>query len=407
MRKYGPLANQELDANSGAFASLRRVFMSDFYLAAYPDVGAAGLDPWEHFSRHGIIEGRAPNPYLDPAYLANNLALPVSNVLIEMFSKKKYWSTNTSPYVDIENFVVNGPWDGVTHPLEQIMIGGLNVEPWIKYGNSHSDLAHLEEKNQRLLALSVLHHVNGRKFMFSTPSEFLLAEGELDNNVFDKKEVVFCIPGYVLCAQGLAHSLAENGGVLSPDKSALKHGRNLILLESGESVNATSIAIAPSNLRLNEATDWVRKLELDSVVVPASADQEFLLRHCVGLTKRANVSVLSFGVQYQIVCERITSFSPVSKSSRRLFRSPERLRRKSLTVIAETNESLMANQADVLKLVKRGARLCVSNNQSVPVWIDEINRAKVVIVCGNVPWLDLWIKRNVPIISLDDWGNHE
>jgi hypothetical protein len=386
---------------------LRNIFLSDFYLAAYPDVAAAGSDPWEHFSNHGIFEGRAPSPYLDPAYLANNLALPVSNVLIEMFSNKKYWVTNTSPYVDIENFVVNGPWNGVTHPLEQIIIGGLNVEPWVKYANSYSDLAHLEEKNQRLLALSILHHVNGQKFMFSTPREFLLADGELENINFDEKEVVFCIPGHVLCAQGLAHSLAENGDVLSPDKSALTHGRSVTLLESGESVNATSIAIAPTNLRLNEATDWVRKLKPESVVVPASVDQEFLLRHCAGLTKRANITVLSYGVQHQIDCERITSFSPVNKNPRRLFRSPERLRRKSLTVIAETYESLMANQADVLKLVKRGAKLCVSNSETVPVWLDEINRAKVIIVCGNVPWLDLWIKRSVPIIGLADWVNRE
>jgi hypothetical protein len=344
---------------------------------------------------------------LDPAYLAKNLALPVSNVLIEMFSNKKYWGTNTSPYVDIENFVLNGPWDGVTHPLEQIIIGGLNVEPWVKYGNSYSDLAHLEEKNQRLLALSVLRHVNGRKFMFSTPREFLQAEGKLDSIIFEKKEVVFCIPGYALCAQGLAHSLSENGDVQSPDKSALKHGRNLTLLDSGESVNVNTIALAPSNLGITEARDWVRKLEPDSVIVPANAEQESLLNHFVGLAKRSNIGVLSYGVQYQIVCERITSFSPVSKKPRRLFRSPERLRRKTLTVIAETNESLMANQADVLKLVKRGARLCVSSNQSVPFWIDEINRAKVVIVCGNVPWLVFWIKRSVPIIGLADWVNRE
>jgi len=243
--------------------------------------------------------------------------------------------------------------------------------------------------------------------MFSTPMAFLKAEGELDNIIFDKKDVVFCIPGYVLCVQGLAHFLSENRNVQSPDKSALKHGRNLTLLESGESVNATSIAIAPRNLRLNEATDWVRKLEPESVIVPTSAEQESLLNHCVGLAKRANIIVLSYGVQYQIVCERIRSFSPVSKHPRRVFRSPERLRRKSLTVIAETNESLMANQTEVLKLVNRGARLCVSNNQSVPFWIDDINKAKVVIVCGNVTWLDLWIKRSVPIIGLADWVNRE
>lgn len=35
-------------------------FDADWYLAAYPDVAAAGIDPWAHFQRHGRAEGRLP-----------------------------------------------------------------------------------------------------------------------------------------------------------------------------------------------------------------------------------------------------------------------------------------------------------------------------------------------------------
>lgn len=38
------------------------LFDAEFYLAKYPDVAAAGLDPLEHYSSHGWREGRDPSP---------------------------------------------------------------------------------------------------------------------------------------------------------------------------------------------------------------------------------------------------------------------------------------------------------------------------------------------------------
>jgi hypothetical protein len=42
------------------------VFDSEWYLRTYPDVGAAGLDPFIHFCQHGLREGRLPGPDFDP-----------------------------------------------------------------------------------------------------------------------------------------------------------------------------------------------------------------------------------------------------------------------------------------------------------------------------------------------------
>ncbi|MGA8707259.1 MAG: hypothetical protein WB646_09750 [Steroidobacteraceae bacterium] len=53
---------QSADAGSVDYAELARVFDCGWYLAAYPDVAAAGVNPLEHYLRHGAAEGRDPGP---------------------------------------------------------------------------------------------------------------------------------------------------------------------------------------------------------------------------------------------------------------------------------------------------------------------------------------------------------
>lgn len=49
------------------------LFDAAYYLATYPDIAAAGIEPFAHFFDHGFTEGRRPNPYFDPLwYLAQN-----------------------------------------------------------------------------------------------------------------------------------------------------------------------------------------------------------------------------------------------------------------------------------------------------------------------------------------------
>ncbi|QDL98670.1 glycosyltransferase family 4 protein [Rhodopseudomonas palustris] len=44
------------------------LFDGEFYLAAYSDVKAAGIDPLQHYVEYGAREMRAPNPWFDPNY---------------------------------------------------------------------------------------------------------------------------------------------------------------------------------------------------------------------------------------------------------------------------------------------------------------------------------------------------
>ena len=45
---------------SSVKTSSLEAFDPEWYLAAYPDVAQAGIDPWEHYLRHGKAEGRLP-----------------------------------------------------------------------------------------------------------------------------------------------------------------------------------------------------------------------------------------------------------------------------------------------------------------------------------------------------------
>ncbi len=59
-------------------------FQRDWYLATYPDIAAADIDPLTHFYFYGFKEGRRPNPYFDPLwYMARNGELaPYVNPLV-------------------------------------------------------------------------------------------------------------------------------------------------------------------------------------------------------------------------------------------------------------------------------------------------------------------------------------
>lgn len=48
--------------------ALERYFDKQFYLSAYPDVAAAGIDPIEHYHEYGWREGRDPSPRFSTQY---------------------------------------------------------------------------------------------------------------------------------------------------------------------------------------------------------------------------------------------------------------------------------------------------------------------------------------------------
>ena len=52
-----------VDHDAINYASL--LFDPDWYVAQYPDVASAGVDPVQHYMKAGYLEGRNPNPHFD------------------------------------------------------------------------------------------------------------------------------------------------------------------------------------------------------------------------------------------------------------------------------------------------------------------------------------------------------
>jgi len=76
------IANTELEGDA-AIARLRRspVLSEAWYHARYPDVAESGMDPAEHYYRHGAAEGRDPGPdFVTNFYLASEQDVARSGV---------------------------------------------------------------------------------------------------------------------------------------------------------------------------------------------------------------------------------------------------------------------------------------------------------------------------------------
>jgi len=393
----------ESQQKANVLAILQRIFSREFYLAAYPDVATAGLDAWHHFSNHGFLEGRSPSPYIDPSYMADVIGVPLRDLFLEAFSNKEHWTTNTSHYVDIQNFVINGPWDGSSHPLLQVVEQFHTISPWIRFSIAFSDLPYRPEKAQRILAISLLSHMNSKNFKSSQVKDLLRGEESITNLDFESEEEVNCIPGFHVAAKGRSYSLGTDNAVLSPDKTAIRHGKRITVSEQGEFLRFNSLLLVPRNLNYEDAIAWLKTVRDGTALIPASEDQEYLLRHCINAIGKENVCTLVFGVQTRVICRKIVIGVWLKSKQRRNHRKLDNWRRKSVVIISESNHHLAKNIDKVSRIIGRGASVCISSNMYVSLWLPLLSQKKLVILCGGVDWADLWVSRKVPIIQISDW----
>jgi hypothetical protein len=393
----------ESQEKSSVLALLQRIFSREYYLAVHPEVATAGVDAWHHFSNHGFFEGRSPSPYIDPSYMADLIGVPLRDLFLEAFSNKEHWTTNTSPYVDIQNFVINGPWDGSRHPLLQIVEDFHTISPWVRFSTAFSDLPSMPEKAQRILAISLLSQMNSNSFKFSRVMDMLQVEDSITNLGFESEEEVNCIPGFHVAAKGLSYSLDNDNAVLSPDKSSIRYGGRISISKQGDYLRFSSLLLVPRQLNYEDALVWLKTVRDNTALIPASEDQEHLLRHCLNELGINNVSTLVFGAQTTVVCKKIVIGVWIKSKQRKSYRKRDNLRRSSVAVIAESNHQLAKNIERVSRIIGRGASVCVSTNVYVPLWLPLLSQKKLVILCGTVSWADLWISKKVPVIQISDW----
>jgi hypothetical protein len=89
MMRDPAIADGVVDHEARAVIRESDLFDENYYLINYPDVRQSGMDPFDHFHRFGMAEGRRPNPYFETdwyrhTYLAGrNDANPLLHYILE------------------------------------------------------------------------------------------------------------------------------------------------------------------------------------------------------------------------------------------------------------------------------------------------------------------------------------
>jgi hypothetical protein len=100
------------------------VIDGQFYLRANPDVAAARMDPWRHYSRYGAREQRQPHPLFDPAhYLAGCPEAGNTENPLEHFLDQKDGCSNPHPLFDCAAYREAHP-EAAGNPLEHYLAQG-------------------------------------------------------------------------------------------------------------------------------------------------------------------------------------------------------------------------------------------------------------------------------------------
>jgi len=120
------LRDMRLIASSGLFAR-------DWYLARYPDVARAGVNPVRHYLRRGAIEGRDPNPHFDSDwYLLRNpdVAKAGVNPLVHYLRRGAIEGRDPNPHFDTVRYLTENPdaaragVNPLVHYLRSVTTGG-------------------------------------------------------------------------------------------------------------------------------------------------------------------------------------------------------------------------------------------------------------------------------------------
>ena len=106
-------------------------FDREFYLARYPDIARAGVDPWQHFQQYGWREGRNPNLVFDTGfYLRNNQDVARAGMNPLEHYTKYGWREGRDP---------SAAFDTSDYLYRNSDVAAANIDPvyhYLKYGQA-------------------------------------------------------------------------------------------------------------------------------------------------------------------------------------------------------------------------------------------------------------------------------
>lgn len=117
---------------ANAVPSRKTLFDPVYYLDTYPDVAAAGIDPYWHYLHHGVAEGRAANAFFDTQhYLSQTVDRP-RDPTCHYLKKGVAAGLDPHPHFDTR-------WYLSTYP--DVALAGMNpLAHYLQFGKSEARL---------------------------------------------------------------------------------------------------------------------------------------------------------------------------------------------------------------------------------------------------------------------------
>ena len=383
------------DAAASRATPWHPLFSNEFYEATNPDVAAAGVPLWLHYQVHGSAEGRSPHPLVDVPYLASSLpGVRRSETLDAYLTHPGSWSADTSPYVDSGRFALEGPWDGHSNPLTQMVVENRG-EPWV-HGRLMVVDAGSRGTGQRALGAAILLARSRAAGNFSAIASWTPSDGRPDASGSAAAYVV--VPGYFLAADG-RELVATSSARMSDDATVIRLADEVLSLSAGPAVDADELLYLDSELTRPELVAALERPGGTLVVAPFSAAQQFALEQLVDETT-ARVTVLAHGRQASVAAGRLAVVrSQHEPSAVAAWEWPSDADPASVAVvIPESNRRRSTNDPLVRDALRSGAALCIVGPYGIADWMPillsrthvVVDRAVVQLVLGVVDPERVW-----------------
>jgi hypothetical protein len=341
------------------------------------------VSPWVHYQVFGYREARTPHPLLDPSYMSQWLAdVSPSRVVDVYLGTPRYWTIDTSPYLDAQRFVLESESDPDVPPIMRILAAN-EPEVWLSFKLMLIDAASAEAKIARLNAATFLvakHAGRARQRQLTAWAH----SGSLEGAQRDGGRYTV-VPGYFLGAEGET-IVAVGTQATSPDLTMVRLAKEHLSL-SDRSWNAVDRLVFVRSRLDRRAFEELMHGEGTVAIATHSSGQAVALSALVSRLGREDVIVLAHGYQINIESKSLAIVDseppateswdwPLAADAREVLFLLPRAERVGSEMVASITEWL-----------GRGASLLTLDETSLTEWSALFERPYVVAHPGLVDYM--------------------